>query len=196
MSVRFGLLGLLGQKPRHGYELLSAFTAVVGGEHNWEVKPAQIYTTLSRLKDGGLIVEEGIEQEGGPEKHVHAITEKGKAELREWLMTPVKSEHQRDEFFIKLMICLVTEENPLKVIYIQRSSMYRYLHDLNEQRMKTDPKTDLAHILLLDLAIMHTEADLRWLDMIESRLDDIKKQPIPQPEQKVRGRPSKAKNKD
>ena len=38
---------------------------------------------------------------------------------------------------------------------------------------------------------MHLEADLRWLDMFESRLDEIQRQPLPEPETKVRGRPRK-----
>ena len=37
MSVRNALPGLLLQCPRHGYELRSAFEAVVGGEANWDV---------------------------------------------------------------------------------------------------------------------------------------------------------------
>lgn len=32
MSIRNALLGLLDQRPRHGYELHDAFEAVVGGE--------------------------------------------------------------------------------------------------------------------------------------------------------------------
>jgi len=44
---------------------------------------------------------------------------------------------------------------------------------------------------LLDKAAMHLEADLRWLDMIEGRLDEIKRQPLPEPESKPRGRPRK-----
>jgi DNA-binding PadR family transcriptional regulator len=44
VSVRNALLGLLEQRPRHGYELRAAFEALVGGQRNWEVKPAQIYS--------------------------------------------------------------------------------------------------------------------------------------------------------
>jgi hypothetical protein len=43
----------------------------------------------------------------------------------------------------------------------------------------------------LDQAIMHLEADLRWLDMIEARLDEIEDQPLPEPEMRPRGRPPK-----
>ncbi len=39
---------------------------------------------------------------------------------------------------------------------------------------------------------MHLEADLRWLEMIEARLDEVKRQPLPEPEVKLRGRPPKA----
>ena len=43
---------------------------------------------------------------------------------------------------------------------------------------------------------MHTEAELRWLDMVEARLDDIREQPIPLPAPRPRGRPRKAVRQD
>jgi hypothetical protein len=45
--------------------------------------------------------------------------------------------------------------------------------------------------LLLDQAIMHVEADLRWLDVIEARLEEVRQQPLPEPEARRRGRPRK-----
>jgi len=192
MSVRNALLGLIRQKPRHGYELLTAFTALVGGEKNWEVKPAQIYMTLNRLNEAGLIHIERVEQEGGTEKQIYAITEKGEAELKKWLEEPVKTTYRRDEFFLKWMISLALEdEDPVRLLYLQRASLYKELHKLNQEKMKANPGTELAHVLLLDQAIMHTEADLRWLDMIEARLDEIKRQPLPEGEPRARGRPTK-----
>jgi DNA-binding PadR family transcriptional regulator len=190
MSVRHALLGLLAQRPRHGYELHAAFEAVIGGEQNWDVKPAQIYTTLGRLEDSGLVVKESVEQEAGPEKRIYAITDNGRTELVEWYNNGVQREHQRDEFFIKLMLSLTTAEiDPYKVIHRQRTRLYQELHTLTNQRHQANPERELAHILLLEKAIMHLEADLRWLDMIEGRLDEIKRQPRPEPEAKVRGRP-------
>ena len=192
MSVRNALLGLLAQQSRHGYELHAAFEAVVGGEQNWDVKPAQIYTTLARLEESGLVEEESIEQAGGPEKRIYAITRRGRAALAEWFDSGVELEHQRDEFYVKLMLSVTTgEASPRKVIQTQRGKLYQDLHDLTAQRNKLSPKTGLAQILLYDKAIMHLEADLRWLDMIEARIDDVKKQPLPEPEVKPRGRPKK-----
>ena len=193
MSVRFGLLGLIGQQPRHGYDLLAAFTALVGGEENWEVKPAQVYSTLARLKESGWIAEEGMEQDGGPEKRIYAITGEGRAALENWLVEPVVSSRRPDEFFVKLMISLIMGKGQaIRILYGQRRQLLQELHDLNNRRRNLNPKIQLAHILLLDQAVMHAEADIRWLDMVEARLDEIRTQPLPTPEVKPRGRPKKA----
>ncbi len=193
MSVRNALLGLLEQRSRHGYELRAAFEALVGGQQNWEVKPAQIYTTLARLEQSGLIVQDGVEQESGPERRVYSLTPAGREALHAWLATPVEAEHQRDEFFVKLMLTLATsQEDPYRLIYTQRASLYQELHDRTAQREEADQNSQLALILLLDQVIMHLEADLRWLDMIEARLDEMRRQPMPKPETRPRGRPKKA----
>lgn len=192
MSVRNALLGLLAQQPRHGYELHAAFEAVMGGEQNWDVKPAQIYTTLARLEESGLVAEESVEQAGGPEKRIYILTQQGRAALAEWFASGVTLEHQRDEFYIKLMLSVATGEiSPRKVIQTQRSKLYQDLHALTAQRNQTDAKKALAQVLLMDKAIMHIEADLRWLDMVEGRIEDVKKQPLPEPAAKPRGRPKK-----
>jgi DNA-binding PadR family transcriptional regulator len=192
VSVRYALLGLLSQRARHGYELRASFEALMGGEQNWDVKPAQIYTTLSRLEEARLVEEQAVEQAGGPEKHIYAITESGKAELNHWLTSATEPEHQRDEFFLKLMLALATDGiNPRKVIQTQRTALYQALHAVTVQRSQADPKTELAQILLLDKTVMHLEADLHWLDMIDARLDDVRRQPLPEPEIKPRGRPRK-----
>ena len=192
MSVRNAILGLLAQRPRHGYELRAAFEALVGGEDVWEVKPAQIYSTLTRLEEGGLVALESVEQDGGPEKRIYGLTPQGEAELIEWFTTGVAGEHQRDEFFVKLMLSVATDEtNPYRVIQAQRSKLYQELHQHTTRRSQANPKSELAQIFLLDKTIMHLEADLRWLDLIEARLDDIKRQPLPVPQVKPRGRPKK-----
>jgi DNA-binding PadR family transcriptional regulator len=192
MSVRNALLGLLAQKSRHGYELHAAFEAVVGGEQNWDVKPAQIYTTLSRLEKDGLVADEGVEQGGGPEKRIYSITPAGRVQLTQWFNAGIKLEHHRDEFHIKLLLSIATgEANPRQVVQTQRAKSYQDLHAITAQRNKTDPKTALAQVLLYDKAVMHLEADLRWLDMVEARLEDVKRQPLPEPEAKPRGRPKK-----
>jgi len=193
MSVRNAILGLLAQKPRHGYELRAAFEAVIGGDANWDVKPAQIYTTLARLEEAGLVecasdLGEGEE----PSRRVYAITDSGHAALAEWFSQGVTPDHQRDEFFVKLMTALVSSEGKLdRIIQTQRAHLFQDLHAATSQRDSYDPRTEMAQILLLDKAVMHLEADLRWLDIAEMRLEEVKGQPLPEPEIRRRGRPRK-----
>jgi len=167
----------------------------MGGESNWDVKPAQIYSTLTRLLDSDLIAEETSgPRSDEPDRRVYAITEKGKTELAEWFDTPVERAHQRDEVFAKLMLALTTHGiDPHHIIQTQRARLYQQLHALTAQRNQVDPKTHLAHVLLLDSAVMHIEADLHWLEMVDARLDEIERQPLPRPELRPRGRPPKEK---
>lgn len=192
MTVRNAILGLLAQQPRHGYELRAAFEALVGGNDIWEVKPAQIYTTLARLEEAGLVHQDSVEQDSGPDKRIYSLTPSGQTELAEWFGTGVVAEHHRDEFFVKLMVSLYSDEiDPYQVIRAQRNRLYQDLHALTARRNGIDAHRELAQIFLLDKSIMHLEADLRWLDLLEARLDDIRRQPLPRPQLKPRGRPKK-----
>ncbi len=193
MSVRYAILGLLSQRPRHGYDLRAAFESVVGGDANWDVKPAQIYTTLERLEEAGLVERTSDLGEGDePSRRVYAVTESGHADLMEWFARGVPPEHQRDEFFVKLMVALASgEADPMRIIQIQRADLYQELHAATALRNQCNPQAEMAQILLLDKVTMHLEADLRWLDMTETRLDEVKQQPLAEPEIRRRGRPKK-----
>lgn len=193
MSVRNALLGLLAQRASHGYELRAAFEAIVGGDANWDVKPAQIYATLERLAEAGLVTCVSDLGEGDePARRIYAITDQGREALQEWFSCGVAPEHQRDEFYVKLMVALISGAgDPERILRTQRNFVYQHLHAMTTQRNALDSRVALAQVLLLDKAIMHLEADLRWLDFIEARLGDIKRQPLPQPKIKARGRPRK-----
>lgn len=190
MTVRHTLLGLLAQQPRYGYELRAAFTALAGGRENWEVAPAQIYTTLNRMLKSGLVQVEAAADGDGSERQFFAITPAGIDELNHWFASEERTSPVQDTFYLKLM---VSRDLPFvettSLIHTQRASAYRELHRITRQRSELDPRTDLARILLMDKAIMHLEADLRWLDMIEARLEEINLQPAPEPELRPRGRP-------
>ena len=193
MPVRHAILGLLHQKARHGYDLRAAFEALVGGAGAWDLKPAQVYATLQRLERDGHVEPLEAERIGGPDRVVYRLTQEGRRELAAWFSDGVHGDHVRDHFFVKLMVALGTPEaDPREVIRIQRQTLYRDLHALTARRASIDRSTELARALMLDKAVMHFEADLRWLDMVEARLPEIQSQPLPQPVARRRGRPPKA----
>jgi DNA-binding PadR family transcriptional regulator len=193
LTVKHALLGLLAEHARHGYELYRAFEAIAGGDSNWDLKPAQVYNTLERMAEAGWVECASDLGEGGePSRRVYAITSSGRQALADWFATGVAPEHQRDSFYIKLMVSLVSKVgDPYRILITQRSFIFQRLHAVTQQRNELDSRVELAQVLLLDKVIMHLEADLRWLDFVEARLDEIKRQPRPRPEIRPRGRPKK-----
>lgn len=189
MSVRNALLGLLAQRPHYGYELLAALDGITGGRDAWAVNPGQIYSTLERLQKGGLIEVDNLDGD----KTTYQTTASGRQELNDWLAAPVEVNQQRDEFYVKLMLAVsLVDADPYRVIQTQRTHLYQELHAVTTQRDQLDMPAALAQKLLFDKSVMHLEADLRWLDMIEARLDEMQRQPVQRTEMRPRGRPPKS----
>ncbi len=193
MTVKHALLALLYQRPMHGYELGKQIALTVSAE--WDVNPGQIVSTLNRLKEANLVeydvVETDVETDDAPGRKVYKLTEAGVEELRQWYLTPeVRDYRLGDEFYVKFVLSLIG--GPIsaeQVLTTQRRELYQQLHQVTELRRQTNPRTELPWMLLLESAIMHLEADLRWIEMCEARLPDLKQYEPPKPEPKVRGRP-------
>jgi DNA-binding PadR family transcriptional regulator len=189
MSVKYALLALLYQRPMHGYELGKQLHAAVNAE--WDVKPGQIASTLARLKEGALVDWEIEETDNTPDRKVYFITDTGRRELEDWYLTAEVREYKLgDAFYIKLVLSLIGGPvSPEQVLMVQRRELYQQLHEITEMRRNTDIQTQLPLVLLLESAIMHLEADLRWIEMSEARLPDLKKYTPPKPVSRPRGRP-------
>jgi DNA-binding PadR family transcriptional regulator len=74
-DLRFVMLALLEEQPRHGYELIKELEERTGGAYR--PSPGVVYPTLALLEDEGLIRQ--TEAEGGRKRF--EITDDGKAEL-------------------------------------------------------------------------------------------------------------------
>lgn len=69
-EMKFILLGLLSERPQHGYELIKELENRRGGFH--KLSPGSVYPTLQMLEEGGYLTSEQIEG-----KRVYTITESG-----------------------------------------------------------------------------------------------------------------------
>jgi DNA-binding PadR family transcriptional regulator len=168
MSVRYGLLALLGREPMHGYQLRTEFERSTG--LTWPLNIGQVYTTLSRLNRDGLVEETDLAEEPG--KVVYRITDAGRVELTTWFATPVApADHPRDELAIKVALALHTPGVDVPaVLQAQRTATLRKLRELTRLKTKADDSSDDAWQLVLDLMIFRTESEARWLDHSEARL--------------------------
>jgi DNA-binding PadR family transcriptional regulator len=176
LSVKHGLLALLAEAPRHGYQLKTDFERRTGG--NWAINIGQVYTTLQRLERDGLV--EPVATDGSDtdrhdtDRHDYRITAVGREQLSAWFVTPVVPEGPpRDELTIKVLLAVAASEvDVTDILQRQRTASVEQLQAYTRRKAQSDPQKDLAFLLMLDALIFRTEAEVRWLDAAEARLRD------------------------
>lgn len=100
-SSEFALLGLLYEKPTHGYDLHKLITDSDGIGLIWGVKMSNLYAQLDKLETKQLI--SGVLQPGEsrPARKQYHITPEGKKLFETWLTTEVKHPREfRHEFML------------------------------------------------------------------------------------------------
>jgi DNA-binding PadR family transcriptional regulator len=170
MSIRNGVLALLATGNHHGYELRKELEERTGSM--WELNVGQVYTTLGRLERDGYVVEVGPGRTpgGGPEQRQWALTEAGRAELRDWFATARRrSAPDRDELVIKLTLAASVDGIDLdEVIDHQRAATTEDLQRYTRLKSETEPE-DTARLFALDAVIGQINAELRWLEQCQQR---------------------------
>jgi PadR family transcriptional regulator AphA len=95
------ILGGLSIQPNlSGYELHKAIEENFGSF--WGESYGQIYPTLKRLAADGLIETREPASAAKKRRQEYALTEAGRASLREWLALPFQNDPPRNEFLLKL----------------------------------------------------------------------------------------------
>ena len=88
MSLKYAILGLLSEGPRHGYELKGLYDEVL--VPSAKLNFGQVYPTLDRLRRDGCVDQNVVSQDDRPDRKVYSITELGRKQLQEWLDTPTE----------------------------------------------------------------------------------------------------------
>ena len=168
--MRYAFLALLAKQPAHGYELKQALDSTFGP--GWPpLNFGQIYTTLSRLERDGLVRSQDVHQEGRPDKRVYELTQEGRQALQEWVDTSTTGTHIKDDFFMKVVLARLSGiAEPATLIERQRKEYLQAIKDMDNLITNQSPEDDPAALLLVEGAILHLRADLKWLDLIEERL--------------------------
>ena len=189
MSVRSGLLALLAEGEKYGAQLRSEFEGRTGG--TWPLNVGQVYTTLDRLVRDGLVEQAADADADG--RIAYRLTPAGHAELTSWWSTPVdRTSTPRDELTIKLALAVTAPGVDVHhVVQTQRTATLRHLRDLTRlkrgalgssqgaagaatpagpSRESTADDTGLAWLLVLENLVFAAEAEVRWLDHVETML--------------------------
>ena len=192
MSIKYAVLGLIAEEPRHGYAVRAAFEERLGDF--WELNYGQIYQVLSALEADGLIA--GSDERVGrrPTRRIFAATAQGRVELRRWIEQPLsRRTHYRDEFYVRLLF--VSQYEPALLETMLSNQIKRgetHLRGLIDQRGPAthDSAEATARYLFREAAILHAESDLQALHLCQSMLAPFRQAHRTEVERprKVRGR--------
>lgn len=165
MATNEVVLALLRNGPAHGYDLKRDHDA-------WfpDARPlafGQVYATLGRLGNGALVEVVETRTEGGPERTVYALTERGEQALSDWLAEPAgPAASSAEEIVRKTVAALRTGGDASEFLARQRAAHLRRMRELTAHPPEGDPAARLAR----DHVVAHLDADLRWLELAVERV--------------------------
>ena len=169
--VPYALLGLLEEAPRHGYDLKREYDALF--HHARPLRFGQIYATLGRLERDGLVALDQHEPGHGPDRKRYVITGEGVDDLTRWLEAPERPEpYLQSTLFSKVVLALLSDRPADAFLDAQRAAHMLRMRELTALKQRGS----LIDGLLADQALFHLEADLRWIDLTQARLETLRAQ--------------------
>ncbi len=163
MSLRHALLGLLGDDERaSGYELLKVFDSSL--VNVWPATQSQVYTELNRLAADGLI---SVVAEGPRGRRDYAITESGRAELRDWLDSAPRPRPHRSDLLLRVFFLDEMPAGKAREMLLRHGERVRaHLDGLCEIRAATsggeDPVSRNGRIAL-EFGVRKAQMELDWV---------------------------------
>ena len=174
MSVADGLLVLLAEEPKHGYQLATDFAERTAGR--WVLNTGQVYTTLDRLARDGFVVDDGTVDPDDARRRRWRLTDTGRDRARDWLTRAPETGGARDELVLRVALAAGSSAAlALRVVDAQRAALVERLQEAR-RASPTDGSTsrtgvdDLLAHLASDAVAVRLEGELRWLDLAEERL--------------------------
>lgn len=183
-SLKYALLGLLGERRGYGYELAQRLGRRAGSA--WQTTSAAVYEALRQLEKDGLarpvpasesrVAPVGVSRRGSP-RIPWEITEAGVQHLREWMASPCTVAPQREDLHLRL--ALSGHEHLPRLIEITIEQEQECLRTLDEHRGapafeelrdQGGPYEAFAAVAIRDGEVAGLEARVHWLRRVRKTL--------------------------
>ena len=186
MSLEYAILGFLQYRPLSGYDLKKVFDNSV--RHFWPADQSQIYRTLARLAEKGLVEQQVFRNVDHPDRKEYRITPSGREALRVWLLSPLPSQDVRIAALVQVFFAgQLTDEQVLALLERLADDARAALaaFDRIPQPAAADdaaagpPRERFFWQLTLEYGRLSARMDLEWLEGVIARLKAGELPPAP-----------------
>lgn len=175
MSLRYAVLTLLDIEPGSGYDLKRRFERSVS--HFWSASHQQMYRELHKLHAEGLLDCTEQAQAGKPDKKIYALTDSGRAALRDWVQQPAAPQKIREPFLIQLfaghhLTRLQARAAVQRQLDEHRALLDSYLEQ-RERVAQSDPQLQARFWLAGETLSLGIAAERTWIEWAEGILKKL-----------------------
>ena len=163
--LELAILGLLKERPMHGYQLSRELSESLGGF--WRVSYGSLYPTLRRLEKHKEVEAVASEETTvGRRKQVYRITEVGEqAFLRLLQETPHDNQTEDQRFRVRLAFFrYLPPETRLRMLERRRAYLEDRLSTIKDSLRATRERVDDYTLALMEHGRSATESDIAWVD--------------------------------
>jgi PadR family transcriptional regulator AphA len=158
MNVKTLCLGYLSLQEATGYEIKKDVEEGLFS-HFIEASYGSIYPALSQLAQEGLVTFREEEQTGKPDKKVYAVTEAGRAALRQALsVLPARDKYKSEFLFVMLLQDHLLPHQRMAAMEKQLSNLRDDLANMAECRASKDGKPSCEFIMGYGEAVLSAGA--------------------------------------
>jgi DNA-binding PadR family transcriptional regulator len=164
--LELAVLGLLKERPIHGYQLSRELGDSLGGL--WRVSYGSLYPTLRRLEHDGAIESEAGDERGARRKKVYRITPKGEQIFLELLQeSPNDTQAEDARFRMRLAFFrYLSPETRIRLLERRRQALQSRLATIAESLRTGRGGTDDYGRALIEHNRSVTESDITWLEQL------------------------------
>lgn len=172
-TLEYILLGLIQERPAHGYALYERLLMTPELAHIWQVKRGKLYYLLEKLESDGLLSVTVSSQGPYPDRKVYQLTPQGNESLEIWLHSPVlSSRYVRLAFLSKLYFVLQeNRETAADLINQQIEICQGWLQNLQQQQQSLQKGEFITSQVFL-FRIGQIQAMLEWLRNCRETIPD------------------------
>lgn len=182
MPLSHAILGFLVYMPMTGYDLKKYFDRSVA--HFWSATQSHIYKALETLEEGEFVVSKIIPHEGKPNRKEYHITKAGRAELQQWLATPLPLSPVREAWMIQLFFAHSLSNGEIaELIETRKTEVSKAIEELTlaqeqikKQKQKGPPETGRATTLwqlTLDYGSEYYKSEFAWLEKTQKKIKKL-----------------------